>query len=99
MNKTGKMKNMTPLKNARKYCLWCCVDQAKEVRECPKTDCVLYPYRLNKGNIRLKTIKLKCFDCSGFNRKEVVNCQFNGIDDEFCYLYPYRLGHRPKKEG
>lgn len=33
------------LKAIRKYCLWCCLDQPKEVKLCPSVSCELYPYR------------------------------------------------------
>ena len=32
----------------RAYCLWCCLDQAKEVRLCPATSCPLWPWRMGK---------------------------------------------------
>lgn len=40
----------------------------------------------------LKAIRLKCIDCCAGNMAEVKRC-----DDEECTLYPYRMGHRPKK--
>lgn len=40
----------------------------------------------------VKAIRAKCLDCSGGSYDEVRNCP---IKD--CTLYPYRLGHRPKK--
>lgn len=36
---------------------------------------------------RKQAIKQKCLDCSGYNRKEVKNCEFKE-----CPLYKYRLG-------
>lgn len=41
----------------------------------------------------VKAIRAKCLDCSCGNKAEVRNCTI--ID---CSLYPYRLGHRPKKK-
>ena len=37
-----------PLAAIRQYCLWCCLDQAKEVRLCPSAKCPFHPYRLGK---------------------------------------------------
>lgn len=39
---------------------------------------------------KTKAIKLKCLDCSGFDRSSVKECV---IED--CELYPYRLGKNP----
>lgn len=41
----------------------------------------------------LKAIRAKCLDCCCGNKAEVRNCTIVN-----CSLYPYRLGHRPKKE-
>lgn len=40
-----------------------------------------------KSLTRKQAIKQKCLDCSGYNRKEVKNCEFKE-----CPLYRYRLG-------
>jgi hypothetical protein len=37
---------------------------------------------------RRKAIKFKCLDCSGFEYKEVKNCEHKD-----CSLYPYRTGN------
>lgn len=42
----------------------------------------------------LKAIRLKCLDCSNGSFVEVKYCPC-----ENCTLWPYRLGHRPKKIG
>lgn len=39
---------LRPLKAIRAKCLDCCGDIPSEVRNCPVTDCTLYPYRLGK---------------------------------------------------
>lgn len=39
----------------------------------------------------MKSIRLKCIECSGGNKKEVSFCPV-----EKCPLFPYRLGKRPK---
>lgn len=41
----------------------------------------------------MKAIRLKCLQCTCNQRSEVRECL---IKD--CALYPYRMGHRPKKD-
>lgn len=41
----------------------------------------------------IKAIRAKCIDCCCGNVSEVRRCPC-----EDCPLYPYRMGHRPKKE-
>ena len=90
----------SPVKSARAYCLWCCGGQSNEVKLCPdKEGCVLWPYRFGRGRITLRIIRKKCLNCDGEGIKSIRNCVFNGVDDEFCPLYPYRLGHRPLRDG
>jgi hypothetical protein len=40
----------------------------------------------------IKTIRLKCLDCTAGSRKEVRLCTVVQ-----CPLYPYRFGRRPSK--
>ena len=49
----------TPIKAIRKKCLDCCCGSRKEVRECPVTECTLYPYRFGHRPTKaiLDTIK------------------------------------------
>ena len=94
------MKTYTPLQSIRRYCLWCCLDQSNEVRLCPDEKCVFWPFRLGKGRKGtryLKTIRLKCLECSG-SSELVRNCEFSEdqATDGGCYLFPYRYGKRPK---
>jgi len=48
----------------------------------------------------LKAIRKKCLNCSGFSTKEVRDCPSFETDGgiEYCFLYPYRLGKRPKQK-
>lgn len=41
----------------------------------------------------IKAIRAKCLDCCCGQCKEVRECP-----NEYCALWPYRMGHRPKKE-
>ena len=42
-------KSLTSLKAIREKCLECSNYATSEVRNCPITDCVLYPFRMGKG--------------------------------------------------
>lgn len=42
----------------------------------------------------IKAIRKHCINCCGDQIKEVKFCQ---VKD--CALFPYRMGHRPPKEG
>jgi hypothetical protein len=86
---------LTPLKRVRKYCLSCMDGSSKEIDLCPSNECALYKFRKNKGGVKLIDIKTKCLDCAG-TYKEVKTCEFDGIRDNACPLFPYRLGKRPK---
>ena len=46
-----------------------------------------------ENNTPMKAIRLKCLQCTCEQFTEVRECP---IKD--CALYPYRMGHRPKKE-
>lgn len=49
------MKKMTPIKAIRSKCLDCCTGQVTEVRQCPVTECPLYPFRMGHNpNIKRK---------------------------------------------
>lgn len=41
----------------------------------------------------VKAIRAKCLDCCCYQPKEVRLCTIPE-----CPLYPYRMGHRPKKD-
>lgn len=41
-----------PVKAIRAKCLDCCCGQQNEVKLCPCTDCVLYPFRMGKNPYR-----------------------------------------------
>lgn len=91
----------TPLQSIRKFCLWCCLNSAKEVKLCNSYEgfpkCVLWPLRFAKGVkgiSPLKTIRAKCLDCSNDSYKEVTNCK-----NTDCSLFSYRTGHNPKLKG
>lgn len=42
----------------------------------------------------IRAIRAKCLDCCCYQTKEVRLCSVLK-----CPLYPYRMGHRPKKDG
>ena len=45
---TDKNNVLTPIKSIRAYCLDCCCGSWVEVKQCPSSKCVLFPYRLGK---------------------------------------------------
>lgn len=46
----------------------------------------------NQVKTPIKAIRAKCLDCTCGHPAEVRNCTLKS-----CALYPYRMGHRPKK--
>ena len=91
---------MRPAKAIRKHCLWCCKDQAPEVRLCPDDECPLWPWRMGNRQFApagtmssLKSIRARCLECADTPMK-VEQCSF-----EDCSLYPYRLGKNPARRG
>ena len=46
---------------------------------------------MNKMARPLKSIRLKCLDCSGWSANEVKHCAHTN-----CILYPLRFGKKPK---
>lgn len=91
---------LSPLKAVRRHCLWCCCDQALEVRLCPAADCPLHPYRLRKGpDVKpkltvLKSIRTRCIDCGGGSLGSVRECW-----NTECVLFHYRMGKNPNMKG
>ena len=55
-----------------------------------------YPDYSNPDNFLspLRAIRATCLDCVCDNRAEVERCQITG-----CALWPYRMGHNPKRKG
>ena len=45
----------------------------------------------------LKAIRSKCIDCSGGVIQDVRECPFDGVHDEFCPLFPLRMGKGSRK--
>jgi hypothetical protein len=85
------------LKQVRKYCLWCCNGNPKEVRQCPSKDCPLYNFRSGHKygkSFTIKLIKKKCLDCGEGTAQAVRKCEFKD-----CPLYDFRNGTNPKLKG
>jgi hypothetical protein len=90
---------LRPLSAVRKYCLYCCGNQAKEVSLCPAENCMFHSFRFgrnpdSKNRLNLKLIRKKCLNCSCYSLKDVKNCW-----DNECPLFPYRMGKNPKLAG
>lgn len=85
---------MTPMQAIRKHCLWCCCNQAVEVRLCPAEKCPLNAYR--HGTLKgiespspLRAIRARCLDCVGMSSVEVERCESD------CTLHAFRFGKNP----
>ena len=91
-------RRLTPLRAVRRYCLWCCGDQANEVRLCPSQGCPLHDWRFGRkpkdGGSTLRIIRERCLDCAGFSPAAVRECW-----DTSCTLYLYRMGKNPNWKG
>ena len=44
----------SPLKAIRAKCLDCCYNQKDEIKNCPASDCPLFPFRFGKNPYRTK---------------------------------------------
>jgi len=86
---------MSALSSIRKKCLWCCLDQPGEVRECrSEKSCSLWPYRMGTmpkipKPSPLRAVRARCLDC-GEGPFDVKECC-----DTDCAIYAYRLGKNP----
>jgi hypothetical protein len=94
---TKRKKHISPLKAIRKYCLWCCNYQPKEVRLCPAGRCSLQTFRMGKITTEkscLQAIRERCLDCGEGTPQAVTKCEFPE-----CDLYPFRQGKNPNRKG
>ena len=89
-------KVLTPTKAVRAYCLWCCRENSSETLRCARSICDFWKFRRGKGRIKLKAIRKWCLNCDGEGKLSVRNCQYDGEYGEFCPLWIYRLGKRPR---
>ena len=102
--------HLSPSQSIRRYCVMYCMNNnpIESVESCPSGvqlsvspplgACPLFPLRLGKdirstGASPLKSIRAKCLDCSAGSPDSVRDCF-----KKDCYLYPYRMGKRPKSE-
>lgn len=81
---------ITPLHAVRLRCLDCCGYLQAEVKRCPIKNCLLWPYRMKTGRIKLRTIRQYCLDCMGGSSVNVQGCA-----DKECSLFPFRFGKNP----
>ena len=81
---------ITPLHAVRLRCLDCSGYIPSEVKNCPIKDCLLHPYRMRNGRIKLRTIRQYCLGCMGGSSVNVQGCT-----DKECSLFPFRFGKNP----
>lgn len=55
---TEKTMSLSPTKAIRQKCIECSCWNDKEVRDCPCTDCALYPFRMGKAHYSKKVKQL-----------------------------------------
>ena len=93
------MKQLTPLKSIRHFCLDCMGFSSRLVHYCPSTDCKFYHFRFGTNPhstprlSALKNIHLYCVECLG-TADEVRKCTMPE-----CSVYFYRFGHNPSRKG
>jgi len=85
----AQAKKLNRRRAIRARCYDCSGFNRAEIRECPITDCKLYPYRMATGRqdpkARDRAIRVYCLWCMNGQRKEVSLCPSSD-----CPLYPYR---------
>ena len=93
------MKQLTPLKAIRHFCLDCMGFNARLVRECPSVNCKFYHFRFGTNPhprpklSTVKSIRLYCLECVG-SSDEVKKCTMPE-----CSVYFYRFGRNPNIKG
>ena len=83
-------RTLTPKKAVRLRCLDCSGFRYTDVKNCKRSDCVLFTYRLGKGRPSVKLIRKECISCMAGQSLLVRECP-----DSVCSLYPFRMGHNP----
>ena len=85
----SKIININRRKAIRERCLNCSAWKYKEVSECRRISCKLFPFRTGTGKqnsqLRSKAIRRYCLWCMNEKQKRVGHC--TSVD---CSLHPYR---------
>jgi hypothetical protein len=102
-----RRRTVGPLKAIRRYCLWCCIDQPREVELCPsgavRPECPLFPHRFGSkpsprslegwtGGPALRPLKAIKAQCKDCH-PEGAWSRTCRVED--CHLYPFRKGTNP----
>ena len=98
----ASMKQVSPLKAIRSFCVACQGESPIAVTECTDLHCPFHPYRhgtppKGKRHQPMKAVKLYCLDnCqAGAGREEVAICQGDTALLGPCLVFPFRLGVNP----
>jgi len=101
MRKIGTIKNMTPGRAIRAFCVSCVGGVFGDVKNCggegknPLFDaCPLFPHRMGRGRPSVKIIRKFCLQCMGESPSLVRECTTT-----YCNCYPYRFGTNPTFAG
>lgn len=100
-------RSQTPLRAIRQRCMDCAGHAYSAVRDCDRTQCELWPYRMGHRPTEpakltaLKSIRRYCVDncCCGSEKETRLCPQGPSGPGTTCSLYLYRFGHNPKLRG
>ena len=98
----------TTYQGARKKCTDCVGGERRRIKDCPISDCLLWPHRygitpaaakrkgydVGKSSPRLtmKDLRSECIWCMGGGTEAYKDVK--DCKDNFCGLFPFRMGHR-----
>lgn len=86
---------MTPTEAVHRLCVEC-AGSPYQVRECGGDvllsggSCLFFPYRMGRGRVSVRTIRLFCLTCMGGDKQLVRQCVSTG-----CQVWNFRLGRNP----
>ncbi len=98
----------TTYQAVKKKCLDCVGGERPRIKDCPITDCLLWPHRFGTGpatakkkgrdvgkssrRLTMKDLRSECVWCMGSGTEAYRDVR--ECKDINCALYPFRLGHR-----
>jgi len=102
----SKATRLRPARAARAFCMECMNGQHALINDCPSRHCPMYPHRMGKGRVTLKTMRTYCLHCQGwelvdgkldpdYKRKGEAVKEAKNCTDRSCPLHPYRPGTKP----
>ena len=93
------MKTLTRREAIYQTCLNCGDGSAKDIKNCDRTACKLFPFKDRKGKhdaaLRNRAIREMCLWCMGSTKHSAGHVR--ECEDKGCPLFTFRLGHRDTK--